>query len=173
MLSTITNWICSLPVALTIWPVAAGAALRTPAARSARGLMSVRSAPVSSSSRTVRNSSAACPMPRSYRTPRQAIHDHFRCTRDLVALQAYPVDGFERFRARGHLREPCREDDHVLRTRFLQVPHDSRLPPPSKGNDLRRHEPHQVDDLTAREVGDRPDVVRRDPGCPRQVGVHP
>src|SRR2546422_11740869 len=103
-------------------------------------------------------------MPRSYRTPRQAIHDHFRRTRDLVALQAYAVDRLERFPARGDLREPGREDDHVLRTRFLHVPHYARLPPPSKGNDFRRPEPHQVDDLPAREVGDPPDFVLHDPG---------
>ena len=46
-----TNSIRSLPVAPTIWPVVVGPAIRTPAARSARGLMSVRSAPVSSISR--------------------------------------------------------------------------------------------------------------------------
>src|SRR5262249_21900729 len=95
----------------------------------------------------IARSTALRSMKRSYRTARQPIHDHFRRARDFVALEAHAMDGLERVRTRGEPREPRREDDHVLRTRLLQVLDHSALPLATIGNDLGGHESHQVNDL--------------------------
>src|SRR6266850_6647444 len=110
---------------------------------------------------------------RSYRTPQQPIHDHFRRAGDLVALEAYAIDGLQRVRLGGEPREPRGKDDQVRRADLGHVPNHAGLTLASIRDDLGRYEAHQVDDLASREVGDCADVVDGDPRRLRQVRVDP
>src|SRR5262245_46511244 len=117
---------------------------------------------------------------RSYRAALELIDDHLRRSRHLVARELHTVDRHEDLPARGHGGKPGREDDDELRTLLGEVTGHPLLTLAPVRQDLRSHQPHEVDDRTPRDEGDGADVVQgkagggwRVPGDPvAEVNLH-
>src|SRR5262249_28452365 len=112
-------------------------------------------------------------MNRLYRTALQPIYDHFGATRYFDARQNYAIKRLDQVGPGGQPREPRGKDDHVIRAHLGHEADDPLLTLPPVRQDLRAHQAHEVNDLTARDEDDGADVVQRQPGLGRQVGVDP
>src|SRR4029079_2010611 len=112
-------------------------------------------------------------MGRSYRTAPDAIYDHFRPSRDLHPLQTTALQRLQQVGAAGQARKPRWKDDHVIRADLADEADHAVLAVTAVGQDLRRHQAHEVDDLSARDPGDGADVVEGQARARPGVGGHP
>src|SRR5215510_5446866 len=110
---------------------------------------------------------------RSYRAAYEAIYDHFVGSGHFVALEPYPEDRLQEVTAGRHVGEPCRKNDHVVGTLFTDEAEHAALALAAIRNDLGRHQAHEIDDGTARNVGDGADVVERQAAVTRNVLCNP
>src|SRR5262249_34837548 len=86
---------------------------------------------------------------RSYCTAPEAIYDHFRAARDLHALEPHALDGLEEIGAARKTRKPRGKNDHVVGADLADETDHAGLAVVPVRQDLRGHQPHQVDDLAA------------------------